>query len=212
LAGWRLGAESWCEALLDQIAGAIAGGVDVVQLREHYLDAGPHATLVRRSLDLAAGTAVKVIVNDRLDIALACGANGVHLRENSISIAVARRLAGTRFVVGQSVHVAAAAERVRIADYLIAGSVFTTESKPGALASLGLEGLRDVVAAARPCPVWAIGGASTSTARELAETGAAGMAAIGAFIPPRASSDIATEAEKVARKLRFCFDSAAELS
>ena len=186
--------------------------MDVVQVRENDLDARPYADLVHRCLELTAPTAVKVIVNDRVDVALASGAHGVHLKESSISIAAARRLVGHDFRVGRSVHEAVAAEHARTADYLIAGSVFATESKSGAPASLGLIGLRDVVGAARPCPVWAIGGISTSTVRAVSATGAAGIAAIGAFIPPRTGANLASAVENAARKLRFCFDSAAELS
>jgi thiamine-phosphate pyrophosphorylase len=211
MAAWTLAPESWREALLHQIAGAIAGGVDVVQLRENDLDSGAHAALVRRTVELVARTAVKVIVNDRLDVALAAGAHGVHLKESSISIADARRLAKSPWIVGQSVHSTGAAERARTADYVIAGSVFATESKPGAPASLGLDGLRRIVVASAGCPVWAIGGVSTANARQLAASGARGIAAIGAFIPARTTGTIASEVEKATRRLRFCFDSAPEL-
>jgi thiamine-phosphate diphosphorylase len=203
---------SWREALLEQVAGAIAGGVDVVQVREGDLDSGPYLALLRRIVDLTAGTQVKVIVNDRLDLALAAGAHGVHLKESGIAVAAARRLIGAAFTVGQSVHTTDTAQRARGADYVIAGSVFATESKRGAASSLGLDGLQRIVAAAQPCPVWAVGGISISTARQVLASGASGIAAIGAFIPPHLTEKIASDVENATRRLRFCFDSALELS
>jgi thiamine-phosphate pyrophosphorylase len=185
--------------------GAIAGGVSVVQIRERSLDGRDAVALVRDCLALARGTACRVIVNDRLDVALAAGASGVHLREDSVSIDAARRLATAGFVVGRSVHDAAAAAGARNADYLIVGNVFETESKPGR-EPLGLAGLRDVVTAASGCPVWAIGGITPDRVPEVIACGIEGVAAIGAFLPRAGATDITEHVRRQTEALRLALD------
>jgi thiamine-phosphate diphosphorylase len=123
-----------------------------------------------------------VIVNDRLDVALACGAAGVHLPADAIPPAAARAIAPPGFVIGRSVHGADEAAAVaRDVDYLIAGTTWPTASKPGDQPLLGVAGLRRVVAAAK-VPVVAIGGVTIDRIAEVKMTGAAGIAAIGLFM------------------------------
>src|ERR1051325_7081926 len=128
--------------VVDQCAEAVQAGVDVIQVRERDLDGGPLTTLVAELVRLTRGTSTRVVVNDRLDVALACGAAGVHLRGDSMSAASARSIAPPGFLVGRSVRgvgdAVAAAPHV---DYLIAGTVFPTPSKAGLTAWLGVEGL-----------------------------------------------------------------------
>ena len=188
---------------MSQIRGAIAGGVDVVQVRETGLEARAYIAFLRECVSLTRGTRCQLIVNDRVDLALAAGAHGVHLREDSISIGDVRQLAPTNFVVGRSIHDAASAAGGRSADYLIVGSVFETASKPGQPATLGLDGLRQVADAARPCPVWAVGGISTETVREVKACGISGVAAIGAFLPSPSAVDIANDVRQRTEALRF---------
>jgi thiamine-phosphate diphosphorylase len=189
--------------LLAQVVGAAAGGVDVVQIREAGLPAGDYVRFVRRCLAAVSGRRTRVVVNDRLDVALAADAHGVHLREDSLAIDDARRLRERPFLVGRSVHAPTTAARARSADYLITGSVFETESKPGRPASLGLDGLRAVVAAAGTCPVWALGGITAERARDVVACGASGLAAIGAFLPRARSADVAAAAKDATEALRF---------
>lgn len=207
----KLPASAWADVLLAQIEGAIDGGVDVVQIREPDLAGRDYTRLVRRCLAAAGRSGVRIIVNDRIDIAIAADAHGVHLREDSLGISSARRLSPTNFLVGRTVHAAATAAQTRSADYLITGSVFETESKPGRPASLGLNGLRDVVRAAAGCPVWALGGVSADRARDLVASGVSGVAAIGAFIPPVGTTSLAADVQTMTEMLRFSFDSAVEL-
>lgn len=197
--------------LLAQIEGAIAGGIDVVQIREPDLPAGDYTRLVRRCVAAVGQSRVRIIVNDRIDVALAADAHGVHLREESVPISAARRLSHTEFLVGRSVHASATAARARSADYLITGSVFETESKPGQPASLGLNGLRDVVHAAGGCPVWALGGVTAERARDLIACGVRGVAAIGAFLPRARTAAVGAEVQRVTEAMRFSFDSVVEL-
>jgi thiamine-phosphate diphosphorylase len=203
LAVTGLPAQAWADALLAQIEGAAAGGIDVVQVREAGIPVGEYVRFVRQCVAGVGRSGVKVIVNDRLDVALAAGAHGVHLPEDSVAINEARAVSPRSFLVGRSVHASTTAGRARIADYMIAGSVFETESKPGQPASLGLDGLRAVVNAAGSCPVWAIGGVNADRARELLACGISGVAAIGAFLPHGRTTPIASEAQKFTELLRF---------
>jgi len=171
-------------ASMAALAGEAArAGVALVQVREPDLDAKPLCDLVRACCEAVAGTDTRVLVNDRLDVALAVGAHGVHLRSTSFPASEVRRLAPPPFIVGRSVHDAEEARRVAAGgglDYLIAGPVFPTPSKPGA-PLLGLAGLRAVVEAV-DLPVLAIGGiAADDRTTAVARTGAAGVAAIGLF-------------------------------
>jgi thiamine-phosphate pyrophosphorylase len=161
-------------------------------------------------MEIAEGTRCRVLVNDRLDVALAAGADGVHLRESSVSIVEARRVAewarAKKFIVGRSVHDASTAARAEGADYLIVGAVFETESKTQPHSTLGLEGLRRVVASTT-CPVWAIGGVTAERMPALAACGVDGIAAIGAFLPPRGVTDLEREVQRMTESLRFSLDS-----
>ena len=170
--------------LVRQARYAIEAGVDYLQVRERDLEAGELGPLVQELVALAAGTATRVIVNDRLDIALSCGAAGVHLRGDSVPAAAARRMVPPGFLVGASVHAMAEALTVaRDVDYLIAGTVWPTSSKPSAPPDtlLGVDGLARI-AAAVDVPVLAIGGVTIDRLTAIAQTGAAGVAAISLFL------------------------------
>jgi thiamine-phosphate pyrophosphorylase len=197
---------AWQETLRAQIAGAIAGGIDIVQIRERAVDAGLLTSFAKDCVALAEGSGARVVVNDRLDVALAAGAGGVHLREDSIAIARARTLASPGFLLGRSVHGPEASRQSDGADYLIAGHVFETPSKPGAGPGIGIAGLEAIVRAASP-PVWAIGGITAVHIPALLAAGAAGVAGISAFIPSTGGSDVATAVQELTESWRFAFDS-----
>lgn len=170
--------------LLRQCAYAIEAGVDVLQVRERDLDARPLRALVGEIVGMANGSRTRVIVNDRLDVALAAGAGGVHLRAGSLPPAAARRLAPAGFHIGCSVHSLAEGRAAwSDADYLIAGTVWDTPSKPLGHPTLGLTGLAEI-ARHSPVPVLAIGGVTLGRLKELASAGAKGAAAIGLFMNP----------------------------
>jgi thiamine-phosphate diphosphorylase len=147
-----------------------------------------------------------LLVNDRADIALAAGASGVHLKERSVLPGDVRRISPSGFVIGCSVHTAAAAIARNSADLLIAGTVLPTASKPS-VDYLGRAGLEAIVRAAAQQPVLGIGGLDLPSMRLLVESGAAGMAAVGAFIPS-AGDDITESVQKRVEGLRLAFDSA----
>lgn len=168
--------------LISQVHDAVKAGVDLIQVRERDLPSAGLAGLVADLLALTRGSATRLVVNDRLDVALACGADGVHLRGDSVSPADVRRLAPDGFLVGRSVHTVEEATDASGADYLIAGAVFATTSKPDTTRWLGLDGLRSIVRAAS-APVLAIGGVTVDRFDAIAGTGAAGIAAIALFQP-----------------------------
>jgi thiamine-phosphate pyrophosphorylase len=175
--------------LAEQAGLAVAAGVDLVQVRERDLETRLLCAIVADCVRLARGTATRVVVSDRLDVALACGADGVHLRGDSMPAEAVRRIAPPPFLVGRSVHHREEAVAAGPVDYLIAGTVFETVSKPDATGRpfaagaqlLGLEGL-GLIARSAGVPVLAIGGVTVERARAVREAGAAGCAAIGLFI------------------------------
>src|SRR5262249_60500996 len=109
---------------------------------EQVLEWPPLAALVSELLAVTRRTPSRIVVNDRLDVALAAGADGVHLRAGSIPVAEARRLAPAGFLTGRSVHSAAEAAAARDADYLLARAVFPSRSQGTSHPLLGLDGLR----------------------------------------------------------------------
>jgi thiamine-phosphate pyrophosphorylase len=167
-------------ALLGVVAEAVHAGIELVQVREPDLSGRALADLVAEIVAVARGSGTKVVVNDRLDVALATGADGVHLRSDSIGVREARQITPATFLVGRSVHTEDEARSAAGADYLIAGTVFPTASKPRLNAWLGPAGLRKIVQATAT-PVLAIGGVTSDRIAEVAATGAAGVAAIGLF-------------------------------
>ena len=171
------------DALLTQVTAAAEAGVRLVHVREPRLPAGLLVELVRAVRDRVAGLGARVVVNDRLDVALAGGADGVHLKSTSIAAADVRALVGSTWLVGRSVHGAEDLKAAAGADYLVFGTVFPTRSKPADWTSAGLAALAAAVAAATPVPVLGIGGIGPDQAADVARTGAAGLAAIDAFLP-----------------------------
>ncbi len=170
------------DAVVALVGRAARAGVHLIQVRERDLDGGPLLRLVRRCVEASRGTGARVIVNDRLDVALAAGAHGVHLRERSMPAPRVRAIAPREFLVGRSVHGAAEAAAVSAAgglDYLLFGTVFETPSKHGRQAA-GAAALARAVAAT-PLPVIAVGGIGLDRMLEVGATGAAGVAAIGLF-------------------------------
>jgi len=164
------------------IAAAIGAGVDLIQLRERDLETRLLLALVARALELARGTATRILVNDRLDIALAVGADGVHLPVHSFPVAVVREKVGEALLIGASTH---NLEELRTAerggaDFVVFGPVFETPSKPDYGPALGLEKLAEAVQMAK-IPVLALGGINLTNAADCLRVGAAGLAAISLF-------------------------------
>ena len=173
-------------ALVARVAGAARAGVDVIQIRERDLEGRALMALVTACVAAVHGTRTRVIVNDRLDVALAGRAHGVHLRGDGYPASRVRDTAAAGFLVGRSVHSAEDAKASGPVDYLVFGSVFDSASKPGR-APAGCAALADVVRATS-IPVLAVGGVTADNASEVSKAGAAGIAAIGLF------ADVAADA------------------
>jgi thiamine-phosphate diphosphorylase len=170
------------DVLVQRVAAAARAGVDLIQVRERDLEGGRLFHLVRRCVEAVRATHARVIVNDRLDVALSAGAHGVHLRGDSMPVTRARTSVPPGFIVGRSIHSRAEAISLSSAgglDYMIFGPVFPTTSKPGQAAT-GVHALADIVAATA-IPVLAIGGVTLDTIPAVTTSGAAGVAAIGFF-------------------------------
>ncbi len=192
------------DALLDQLEAAAAAGVDLIQIRENDLSARALVALVRAALVRVRGTAARIIVNDRVDVAVAAGAHGVQLKERSVAPAAVRRIAPPGFLIGCSVHSVATAVARKDADFLIAGTVRPTGSKPG-VDTLDEVGLKAIVDAATQ-PVIGIGGLDLRSIPLVAASCAAGMAAVGAFVPD-AGEDVMLGVQKRVMALRFALES-----
>lgn len=168
--------------VVTQVRAAAHAGVDLVQIRERDLEGRALSDLTSRCVAAVRGTTTRVLVNDRLDVALAAGAHGVHLRGDSFPASRVRRLSPRGFLIGRSIHGADEASRVDAEgglDYLVFGPVYETMSKPGRTAA-GLDALRHV-AATTTVPVLAVGGITPDRFAAIGRTGAAGIAAIGLF-------------------------------
>ena len=185
--------EAGVERLLAVIEACAGAGVDLVQIRETGLTDRRLLALVEEALVRTRGTGARVVVNDRADVALAAGAAGVHLKDDARDAARIRGMGPPDWLLGRSVHDVATARAAALSgvDYLVAGTVYASESKPGR-EPLGLDGLRAIVVAAAPCPVLAIGGVGARNARAVAKTGAAGVAGIRLFRTDRLGDMLAT--------------------
>jgi thiamine-phosphate diphosphorylase len=189
-------------SLVTLISAAAHAGVHLVQVRERDLEARALVGLVKACVDAVRATRTRIVVNDRLDVALAGGAHGVHLRSDSMPAVRVRRWTLPGFLVGCSVHSREEAQqRADGADYLIAGTVFETPSKPRT-ATGGLALLRDI-ATSVPLPVLAIGGMNINRLREVACAGASGFAAIGLFAD---CGEDSTRVQTVVRQASLAFD------
>ena len=174
--------------LLEKVAQAVAGGVSVVQLREKGLPAGELLSLAQGLRQVTAGRAL-FLVNDRLDVALAAKADGVHLPENGLPVAEARRIVGRDRIVGRAVHSVQEALRAQEegADYVQVGTIYPTVSHPDAVPA-GPRLIEAVARAGLPAgrqvriPILAVGGVTAENVPEVMRAGATGAAVISAIL------------------------------
>ncbi len=170
-------------SLLQQVEAALIGGVRAVQLREKDLSAAELLPLARELRDLTRAHSARLLINDRIDVALAVDADGVHLGGHSLPTSTARRLLGPERLIGVSTHhldeITAATEAG--ADFVTFGPIFATPSKAAYGPPLGLEALRTACGNA-PLPVFALGGISADKLPQLRAAGCRHCAAIGAVL------------------------------
>jgi thiamine-phosphate pyrophosphorylase len=171
-------------ALLERIARASTAGVDWIELREKDLDTLPLLELTRATVAAVSATPTRVLVNDRLDVALAAGAHGVHLAETSMPASAVtkwkREAKRADFLVGVSCHSLKSAEAAARAgaDYIFFGPVFATASKAAFGPPQGLPKLAEVCGGVT-IPVVAVGGINVENVQACMRAKAAGIAAIG---------------------------------
>jgi len=169
--------------LVTAVRGALEGGVRAVQLREKDLPAAELFPLARELRELTRRHGARLFVNDRLDVALAVGADGVHLGGHSLPTATARRLLGPLALIGVSTHSESEAARAARdgADFVTFGPVYFTPSKARYGAPVGLERL-SAATAVSPLPVFALGGVTAERCVDVLAAGARGAALISAIL------------------------------
>ena len=181
------------------VSTALSSGAPAIQLREKELGIAETLALGRRLRRMTREAGALFFVNDRLDLALALEADGVHLGPDDLPIGEVRRFVGDRMLIGYSTDDPAEARNAQAegADYLGCGTLWPTTSKQDAGSVIGPEGLARVVAAVS-IPVLGIGGITPDRTRELGGTGAAGVAVLGAVMAaPRPAAAV----EKLLRNL-----------
>lgn len=179
----------------EQVERLIAGGARFIQLREKRGAAREFFADAARALEIARKHRVKIIVNDRVDIALALRADGVHLGQDDLPAREARRILGAKAVIGFSTHsLRQAVEAVKFpVDYIAVGPVFPTRTKENTDAVVGLETIKAVRAAIGDFPLVAIGGINFQNFRSVLDAGASSVAVI---------SDLLNEPDKISETLK----------
>lgn len=178
------------------VAAAVRGGVTAVQLREKECSTREFVELARKLKEILAPLAVPLIVNDRTDVALAAGADGVHAGQSDMDCRDLRRVLGPGAIIGLSVETLEQAERAAAlpVDYLGVGPIFSTPTKPDAAPAWGIERLAELRRRTRQVLV-AIGGIHAGNAGRVMEAGADGIAVVSAICA-------AADPEAAARELR----------
>jgi thiamine-phosphate pyrophosphorylase len=197
--------------LSDVVAAAVSGGVTCVQIREKRASSRAFLAEARAVRRVLAGTGVPLFVNDRVDVALAAEADGVHVGQTDLPLPEVRQLAGDRLRIGvsvESVADAATAEREG-ADYVSVSPVYRTPTKTDTVPGLGPEGVAAVRAAVR-CPVVAIGGLNRETVGDVIRAGADGVAVVSAIMSAPDPAAAALELREIIAAARGKFPPAAQ--
>ncbi len=186
---------------LEVARAAISGGASVIQLREKEASTLRMVEVGRHLRELTREAGVALVVNDRVDVALAVDADGLHVGQDDMPAGLARRLVGSDRILGvsaTSLEEAVRAEREG-ADYLGVGPVFPTSSKADAAPAMGLEGLRAITARVS-VPVVAIGGVNAESVDAVMAAGAAGVAVISAVV---SAPDVEEAARRLSERIRL---------
>jgi thiamine-phosphate pyrophosphorylase len=190
--------------LTDVVAAAVAGGVTCVQLREKEASGREFVRIAKELLEVLRPVGVPLIINDRVDVAVAADADGAHVGQDDIPAAAARKILGPDKILGVTVatpeEAAKAAEEG--ADYVGASAVFATPTKRDAGQPMGIDGLRRLCMAS-PVPVVAIGGVNLENAGDMIRAGAAGVAVVRAIMAasdPKAAAQLLRQVVESARQ------------
>jgi thiamine-phosphate pyrophosphorylase len=173
-----------------QVVELSDSGARVIQLREKELSEREFFNEAAAAVGIARERGVRIIINDRIDIAMALNADGVHLGQDDLPAEAARRILGPQAIIGVSTHNLEQAERVAHmpVDYIALGPIFNTLTKNSHNPPLGVAGLRELRAAISDIPFVAIGGITEATSHALLEAGADALAVIGDLWRPRADA------------------------
>jgi len=185
----------------EQVVRLAEGGASFIQLREKRLYGREFYESAKTAVIAAHDLGVRLVINDRADIAAAVGADGVHLGQNDVPAVAARQFLGTRAVIGLSTHnlsQALAATRLPI-NYLAVGPIFSTSTKDDTEPELGLEGLREIRDGIGEFPLVAIGGITAERATEVLNAGADSVAVVSALLS--APDEIAARTASLIRLL-----------
>jgi thiamine-phosphate pyrophosphorylase len=166
--------------ILRLVRAAVDADIPLFQIREKLLHARVLYELVARAAEITHGSRTRLLVNDRSDITLAAGADGVHLTTQSLPVDVVRNICGSEFLIGVSTHSLEEARTARAggADFVVFGPVFETESKRAFGEPQGLDKLAEVARELGEFPVVAIGGITLENVDGCFQAGARGIAAI----------------------------------
>ncbi len=172
--------------ILQLIAAAVAAKIDLIQVREKALTTKALYELAGRAAEVTRGSATKLLINDRADVAASAGADGVHLTTQSLPASVVRRTFGNDFLIGVSTHSLSEARNAQAANanFAVFGPVFQTPSKEQHGLPVGVEQLKHVCAELKPFPIYAIGAVNENNFADCLRAGAQGIAAIRMFDDP----------------------------
>ncbi len=184
----------------EQVEKLIEGGAKIVQLREKYAAPKDFYESAKKALKIARRQNVKIIINDRVDIALVLKADGVHLGQDDLPPKNAREILGEKAIIGFSTHnIKQAISAVKLPiNYLAIGPVFATKTKENPDEIVGIEGVKKVREAVGDFPLVAIGGITLENFQDVLDAGANSVAII---------SDLLSDAEKIAEKMRILIGS-----
>lgn len=179
----------------EQVKRLIEGGAQIIQLREKYSAPKDFYEDAKTALEIARDAKVKIVINDRVDIALALEADGVHLGQDDFGCERARKILGEKALIGFSTHsVEQAVEALKLPiDYIAIGPVFATKTKEDPAETVGTEGVKKVREAIRNLPLVAIGGITLESFREVLQAGADSVAIVG---------DLLKDEKNISEKMR----------
>lgn len=187
--------------IVDIVRESVEGGATMVQLREKTLDTGAFVALALKLKEVLKPYGVPLVINDRVDVALACDADGVHIGQSDMPYEMARKLMGPDKIIGLSVENFDQIEQANSldVDYIGISPVFATPTKTDTAAPFGLDGLRRAVRLSKH-PTVAIGGMNSSTAAEVMAAGTDGIAVVSAIVCAESPREASRQLLQIIRK------------
>lgn len=187
--------------IVDIVRESVEGGATMVQLREKTLDTGAFVALALRLKEVLKPYGVPLVINDRVDVALACDADGVHIGQSDMPYEMARKLMGPDKIIGLSVENFEQIEQANSldVDYVGISPVFATPTKTDTAAPFGLDGLCRAVRLSKH-PTVAIGGMNSSTAAEVMAAGTDGIAVVSAIVCAESPREASRQLLQIIRK------------